>query len=42
MRTLITTTPRFDGRSVGTNLLEAAFVALDGATGELPPSGTVP
>lgn len=33
---LVTTTPRFDGRSVGTNLLEAAFVAMDGATGELP------
>lgn len=27
---LITTTPRFDGRSLSTNLLEAAFVALRG------------
>ncbi len=35
VRRLITTTPRFDGRSVGTNLLEAAFVAIDGAAGEL-------
>lgn len=34
--TLITTTPRFDGRSVGTNLLEAAFVAIAGEAGELP------
>ncbi len=33
--TLITTTPRFDGRSVGTNLLEAAFVAIAGEAGEL-------
>jgi hypothetical protein len=30
VRTLITTTPRFDGRSLSTNLLEAAFVALAG------------
>lgn len=36
--TLITTTPRFDGRSVGTNLLEAAFVAIAGEAGELPTS----
>ena len=36
VRTLITTTPRFDGRSVGTNLLEAAFVAIAGGTSELP------
>lgn len=34
---LITTTPRFKGRSVGTNLLEATFVALEGAKGELSP-----
>jgi hypothetical protein len=27
---LVTTTPRFEGRSLGTNLLEAAFVALRG------------
>lgn len=33
---LITTTPRFGDRSIGTNLLEAAFVALDGGDGELP------
>ena len=37
VRTLITTTPRFDGRSVGTNLLEAAFVAIEGGPGELAP-----
>ncbi|MEJ2668544.1 MAG: quinate 5-dehydrogenase [Deinococcales bacterium] len=36
VRTLITTTPRFDGRSVGTNLLEAAFVAIAGEGRELP------
>lgn len=34
-KTLITTTPRFDSRSIGTNLLEAAFVAVEGAKGEL-------
>lgn len=33
---LITTTPRFAGRSVGTNLLEAAFVAIEGGRSELP------
>ena len=31
VKTLITTTPRFEGRSVGTNLLEAAFVAISGS-----------
>lgn len=30
VRTLVTTTPRFDGRSLSTNLLEAALVALAG------------
>lgn len=35
-RTLATTTPRFAGRSLGTNLLEAAFVAIAGARSELP------
>lgn len=30
LETLITTTPRFDGRSLSTNLLEAALVALAG------------
>ncbi len=35
-RRLITTTPRVGGRSVGTNLLEAAIVAIEGAKGELP------
>lgn len=30
VRLLITTTPRYDGRSLATNLLEAAFVALAG------------
>jgi len=34
-RRLVTTTPRIGGRSVGTNLLEAAFVAVEGAPGEL-------
>ncbi len=34
-RRLITTTPRVGGRSVGTNLLEAALVAVEGANGEL-------
>ncbi len=34
-RRLVTTTPRLSGRSVGTNLLEAAFVAVEGAPGEL-------
>ena len=34
-KTLITTTPRFGSRSIGTNLLEAAFVAVEGASGEL-------
>lgn len=33
--TLVTTTPRFGERSIGTNLLEAAFVAVEGAAGEL-------
>lgn len=32
---IITTTMRLNGRSIGTNLLEAAFVALDGASTEL-------
>ena len=32
---LITTTPRFEGRSIGTNLLEAALVAVTGAEAEL-------
>lgn len=32
---LVTTTPRFAGRSVGTNLLEAALVAVSGADTEL-------
>ena len=36
VRRLITTTPRVNGRSVGTNLLEAAIVAVVGAAGELP------
>ncbi|CAN5737161.1 hypothetical protein BH24DEI2_BH24DEI2_16670 [soil metagenome] len=30
VKTLITTTPRFEGRSLSTNMLEAAFVALSG------------
>jgi hypothetical protein len=34
---LVTSTPRLEGRSFGTNVIEAAMVALDGAQGELPP-----
>ena len=30
LKTLITTTPRYNGRSLSTNMLEAAFVALSG------------
>jgi hypothetical protein len=30
VKTLITTTPRFDGRSLPTNMLEAAFIAISG------------
>ncbi len=30
LKTLITTTPRFDGRSLGSNVIEAAFVAVSG------------
>lgn len=30
VKTLVTTTPRFEGRSLATNLLEAAFVAVSG------------
>ena len=33
---LITSTPRLEGRSFGTNIIEATLVALDGATGRLP------
>ena len=32
---LITTTPNFNGRSFGTNVLEAALVALAGRSGPL-------
>jgi hypothetical protein len=32
---LVTTTPRLEGRSFGTNVIEATMVALDGASGEL-------
>ena len=32
---LVTTTPRLEGRSFGTNVMEATMVALDGADGEL-------
>lgn len=35
VKSLVTTTPRFAGRSIGTNLLEAAMVAVSGARGEL-------
>jgi hypothetical protein len=34
---LVTSTPRLNGRSFGTNLIEATMVALDGAKGELSP-----
>lgn len=34
---LVTSTPRLNGRSFGTNVIEATMVALDGATGELAP-----
>jgi hypothetical protein len=33
---LITSTPRLEGRSFGTNMIEATMVALDGAKGRLP------
>ncbi|MBI5231961.1 MAG: quinate 5-dehydrogenase [Coriobacteriales bacterium] len=32
---LVTSTPRIEGRSFGTNVIEATMVALDGASGEL-------
>lgn len=34
---LVTTTPRLDGRSFGTNMMEATIVALKGADGPLSP-----
>ncbi len=34
---MVTSTPRLDGRSFGTNVIEATMVALDGASGELTP-----
>jgi len=34
---LITSTPRLEGRSFGTNVIEATMVALDGASGPLTP-----
>ncbi len=33
----VTSTPRLEGRSFGTNVIEATMVALDGAQGELTP-----
>ena len=33
----VTSTPRLDGRTFGTNVIEATMVALDGASGELAP-----
>lgn len=33
----VTSTPRLEGRSFGTNVIEATMVALDGARGELSP-----
>jgi len=35
---LITSTPRLEGRSFGTNVIEATMVALDGAQGRLAPA----
>jgi hypothetical protein len=35
---LVTTTPRLEGRSFGTNVIEATMVALDGASSELSPA----
>jgi hypothetical protein len=34
---LVTSTPRLEGRSFGTNVIEATMVALDGAKAELSP-----
>lgn len=34
----VTSTPRLEGRSFGTNVIEATMVALDGASGELSPA----
>jgi hypothetical protein len=34
---LVTSTPRLEGRTFGTNVMEATMVALDGASGELSP-----
>ena len=34
----VTSTPRLEGRSFGTNVIEATMVALDGARGELSPA----
>ncbi|MCL2491835.1 MAG: quinate 5-dehydrogenase [Coriobacteriia bacterium] len=34
---LVTTTPRLEGRSFGTNLIEASLIALDGASEALEP-----
>ncbi|NUQ01773.1 MAG: quinate 5-dehydrogenase, partial [Armatimonadetes bacterium] len=36
--TLVTTTPQFEGRSFGTNVLEACFTALAGSPAPLPPA----
>jgi hypothetical protein len=35
---LVTSTPRLEGRSFGTNVIEATMVALDGASGRLAPA----
>lgn len=35
---LVTTTPRIDGRSFGTNVIEAALVAYSGSSAELDPT----
>lgn len=36
VKTLITTTPEMDGRSFGTNIMEALLIALTESNGELP------
>lgn len=35
IKTLVTTTPEMDGRSFGTNIMEALLIALTGSSGEL-------
>ncbi|MCL2818128.1 MAG: quinate 5-dehydrogenase [Actinomycetia bacterium] len=37
IKLLVTTTPRLEGRSFGTNLIEACLIALDGSSTQLEP-----